>query len=66
MNLEREFKVGDLWRSRGMWEHEKEAVVRIDEILPSGNVDVNYELDQTKPADSRILPATCLFERVEP
>lgn len=58
-------KVGEAWRVRGLWEGEPDANVRIAEILPSGSVDVNYELDPTKPDDFRILPATCLVRRID-
>jgi hypothetical protein len=54
--------VGETWFARGLWGGEGVSLVRIMEILPSGCVDVNYELDATKPADLRILPADCLLE----
>lgn len=57
-------KVGEIWLARGPWPHEQSQHVRIMEILPTGSVDVNYELDPNQPADLRILPATCLIERV--
>jgi hypothetical protein len=53
--------VGALWHVSGMWPGEASAWVRIMEVLPSGSVDVNYELDPTQPADLRILPAQCLL-----
>ena len=58
--------IGEIWLVRGLWAHEQEPVrVRIAEVLDSGSVDVNYELDENKPGDMRILPRSCLIGRVD-
>ena len=56
----------EVWLVSAMfeWEIPQKTIVRIMEVLPSGNVDVNYELDPRKPKDLRILPRECLLERV--
>lgn len=58
-------RVGEIWLANGLWPHEQSSVVRIEELLESGGVDVNYELDRTKTADLRILPRQLLVRRVE-
>jgi hypothetical protein len=57
--------VGEVWLARGLWTQEPESLVRIVEVLPSGSVDANYELDPALPADLRILPAQCLIRRAD-
>lgn len=58
---------GELWLVSAMfeWEKPQKQIVRIMEVLPSGNVDVNYELNPRKQADLRILPKECLIEKVK-
>lgn len=60
-----EYKVGETWLANGLLPHERPEVVRIVEILESGNVDVNYNLDESGEKDLRILPYQCLIEKVE-
>lgn len=57
-------QVGEIWRTRGIWDGEPLADVRIVEVMPSGNVDANYELDESKPQDLRILPRGSLLYKV--
>lgn len=58
-------KVGEIWRANGLWQGETPSLVRIEEILETGSVDVNYELDINLPKDLRILPPYCMIEKVE-
>lgn len=58
-------QIGEIWEANGIWDHEPKALVRIEEILESGSVDVNYQLDPSKPQDMRILPRQYLIRRVD-
>ena len=60
-------KPNEIWLVSAIfeWEKPQKQIVRIMEVLPSGNIDVNYELNPIKPRDLRILPKECLIGRVE-